>query len=113
MLLLTHSLLVCSESPAAPGKPSSSQGAHEGPVTGISVDACNRYLITSGWDGKLRSWDFNKRRVKGTLECGSTITRMCHHSDSALVAVACEDLLIRMYDIEVCPIHRRSGSYAL
>lgn len=75
--------------------------AHEGPVTGLSVDACNRYLVSAGWDGKLRAWDFTKRRLKGTLDCGSPVTRMCHHADSALVAVACDDLLIRMYDIEV------------
>ena len=49
----------------------------------------------------VRAWDFSKRRLKGTLDCGSPVSRMCHHADSALVAVACDDLHIRMYDIEV------------
>ena len=70
-------------------------------MTGLSVDAVNRYLVSTGSDGALRAWDFSKRRLKGTLDCGSPVSRMCHHADSALVAVACDDLHIRMYDIEV------------
>ena len=84
------------EEPDAPSQP-----AHSGPIRGLSVDACNRYLLSAGYDGRLRSWDFSKRRLKGTLDCGSPITHLAHHADTGMAAIACDDLTLRMYDAEV------------
>ncbi len=35
------------------------------------------------------------------LQVGVPIARMCHHPSTGLLAVACDDLVIRMYDVEV------------
>jgi hypothetical protein len=52
----------------------------------------------------VQVWDFSKRRLNGSIACGSAVTRLCRHADSALVAVAGVDLVIRMYDTEVSPL---------
>lgn len=39
--------------------------------------------------------------VAGELKVGSPVARMARHANSALLAVACDDLSIRMFDVEV------------
>lgn len=39
--------------------------------------------------------------VQGELAVGSAVTWMARHANSALLAVACDDLSIRMFDVEV------------
>jgi U3 small nucleolar RNA-associated protein 21 len=63
---------------------------------GISVDACNRSMVTAGIDGWLRVWDFKKRAMLMELEVGCAVNRLAAHAGSALVAVACDDLVLRM-----------------
>jgi WD40 repeat protein len=75
--------------------------AHDGAVAGVSVDACNRLLVSGGADGRVRMWDFKRRRLTGEVDVGVAISRTCHHADSALLAVSCIDDVIRMYDVEV------------
>ena len=36
------------------------------------------------------------RKLRGELDVGSPITRMCQHAGSALIAAAADDLVIRM-----------------
>ncbi|CAK0785298.1 hypothetical protein CVIRNUC_008505 [Coccomyxa viridis] len=76
------------------------QHAHGGSVTGLSADACNKLLVSGGYDGALRIWSFKRRRLLHTVPVGRPIARLCHHASSALLSLATDDLLIRMYDIE-------------
>jgi U3 small nucleolar RNA-associated protein 21 len=70
--------------------------AHEGVVAGVAADACNKLLVTGGLDGQLRMWAFKGRKLQNEIALGSPPTRLCHHANSALVSVACDDLVIRM-----------------
>ena len=72
------------------------QHAHDGSVTGLSADACNKLLVSGGYDGALRIWSFKGRRLLHTVPVGRPIARLCHHASSALLSVATDDLLIRM-----------------
>ena len=72
------------------------QHAHDGSVTGLSADACNKLLVSGGYDGALRIWSFKRRRLLHTVPVGRPIARLCHHASSALLSVATDDLLIRM-----------------
>ena len=73
------------------------QHAHDGSVTGLSADACNKLLVSGGYDGALRIWSFKRRQLLHTVPVGRPIARLCHHASSALLSVATDDLLIRMY----------------
>jgi U3 small nucleolar RNA-associated protein 21 len=51
--------LLAAEAAAAALKP-----AHEGAVTGLGVDSCNRVMVSAGTDAVLRLWDFRTMKVR-------------------------------------------------
>ena len=70
--------------------------AHGSSVTGIAGDACNKVLVTAGLDGRLCMWDFKQQRLQGEVAVGSAVACMAHHPATSLVALAADDLLLRM-----------------
>lgn len=70
--------------------------AHDSSVTGIAADACNKLLVSTGLDGKLRVWHFKQQSLQGEVGVGSPVACMAHHPATSLVAVAADDLAIRM-----------------
>lgn len=72
------------------------KNAHEGAVVGVAADACNKLLVTGGLDGRLRMWAFKGRQMQNEVALGSSPMRLCHHANSALLSVACDDLVIRV-----------------
>ena len=71
------------------------------PLPPPPADSCNRLVATAGQDGFIRVWDFKKRVLKAEIRVGCPVTRVCHHAGTGLMAAACEDNVIRMYDMEV------------
>ncbi|BFZ56439.1 rRNA-processing protein utp21 [Savitreella phatthalungensis] len=76
------------------------------PVTGIAVDALNDTVVTASLDGHLRFYDFRTGLLKGTLDIGSGIAILRHHARADLIAVACDDLGLRVVDVETRRIVR-------
>lgn len=78
------------------------QGKHTKAVTGLMIDGLNTTVISCGLDGKLKFWDFLTGQLKDELDwhpmCAITGLRYSHASD--LLAVTCDDLSIRVIDIE-------------
>jgi len=70
--------------------------AHDSSVTGIAADACNKVLVTTGLDGRLCMWDFKQQRLQGEVAVGSAVACMAHHPATSLVALAADDLVLRM-----------------
>jgi U3 small nucleolar RNA-associated protein 21 len=91
------------------GGPGGAAAAHDGAVLGMAADACNRYLVTAGLDGVVRSWDFAKRTLRAQADAGSPVARIAHHASTGLLAAACDDLVIRMFDVEVSQRCMRGG----
>lgn len=89
------------------GEPGSTIPAHDGAIYGIAADACNRYVASAGLDGVLRVWDFSQREKRGEVAVGSAVAKMVHHPGTGMVALACDDLVIRMYDVEAMRSVRR------
>ena len=82
--------------------------AHDGAVTGLASDSCNRYLISCGLDATLRVWNFSgKRTLIGELSTGAPVLKLTHHPSTGLAAAVCDDLIIRMYDVEALRAVRR------
>lgn len=91
-----------------PGKnPKAIVSAHDGAIYGLGVDDCNRYLVSAGLDKKIRVWDFAKKVLKGEMHVDSAISRVAHHSGTGLLVAACDDLVLRMYDVEALRLVRR------
>lgn len=77
-------------------------GKHTKAVTGIVVDSLNQYIISCSLDGKIKFWDF----LTGTLLeeinwSPMTAPLACrYHAASNLLAFACDDLSVRVVDLE-------------
>lgn len=70
--------------------------AHDGAVVGVASDSSNRQLVSVGGDGWLRVWSFRQGQLLREIRIGSRPTRLAAHPGTALVAVACDDLVLRM-----------------
>ncbi|KAL8932811.1 MAG: hypothetical protein Q9216_006659, partial [Gyalolechia sp. 2 TL-2023] len=66
------------------------------------VDQINRTVISCGLDGKIKFWDFHTGKLKDEIDWSSTtaITAAQYYRSSDLVAFSCDDLAIRIIDIE-------------
>jgi WD40 repeat protein len=80
------------------GKPKATEKAHADDVTGIATDAMNAKVFTVGSDGYLRVWDFATHARVADVSVGVPITQLETARDSGLLALACEDLTIRVFD---------------
>lgn len=79
---------------------------HRKPVTGIACDANNRRVVTSSIDGTIKLWDFNDARCLSTVDIGSPVSRMLLHASNNLLAVAADDLCVRIVDVDTAKVVR-------
>jgi len=82
---------------------------HRGAVTGIVTDATNRWIATTGLDGKIKFWAFLTGKLLHEIDwphssAGITVARLYRNSD--LLALACDDLCIRVVDTETKKVVR-------
>ncbi|KAI9255740.1 Utp21 specific WD40 associated putative domain-containing protein [Phascolomyces articulosus] len=73
---------------------------HKKAVTGLASDLANRYLISGSVDRTIKIWDFKSATVMHTIELESPIVKIEFHRENNLIAVACDDLGIRVIDLE-------------
>ena len=72
------------------------RNAHTGAVVGLAADSFNHTLVSAGFDGWLRCWEFKKCRMGLEIQVGSAISKLAAHPGTALIAVAADDLVLRM-----------------
>ncbi|EPS38443.1 hypothetical protein H072_7811 [Dactylellina haptotyla CBS 200.50] len=81
---------------------------HAGAVTGLAVDSVNKVMISCGLDGFVKFWEFKsgllQQQISFTENTACTALRM--HRSSGLIAISCDDLGIRVVDIETRKVVR-------
>ncbi|KAK7928003.1 U3 small nucleolar RNA-associated protein 21-like protein [Apiospora marii] len=77
-------------------------GRHTKAVTGIAVDSMNKFIISCSLDGKVKFWEFLTGRLVGEINWSPmvAITGCRYHAANDLIAFSCDDLSIRVVDIE-------------
>lgn len=77
-------------------------GKHTMAVTGIIVDSLNKTVVSSSLDGKIKFWDFLTGNLLEQIDWAPmTIPTACkHHAPSNLLAFSCDDMSIRVVDME-------------
>lgn len=80
--------------------------AHSRVVHGVVCDSLNQVVISGSQDGFVHFWHFTRHTLLHTIEIGSAITLMEIQRDSGLLAVACDDLVIRVIDVSTQKIVR-------
>ncbi|KAF8643908.1 hypothetical protein AX16_008924 [Volvariella volvacea WC 439] len=80
-------------------------------VVGLASDALNRVVIAATLDGTLNFFDFHTATLDHTLILPSTAVSILLHRDSGLLAIICDDLVVRIVDIETKRIVRELGGF--
>ena len=76
------------------------EGRHTAAVTGLVVDALNRTVVSSSLDGTLKFWSFGTGLLLHQLALTprTPISLLRHHRANDLLALACDDLAVRIVD---------------
>ena len=76
------------------------EGRHTAAVTGLVVDALNRTVVSSSLDGTLQFWSFSTGLLlhRLALTPRTPISILRHHRANDLLALACDDLAVRIVD---------------
>lgn len=69
-------------------------------ITGIVTDSLNSTVVASTLEGKLYFFDFHTTQRVAEMELDSSITGLDLQRDSGLLSVICDDLVVRLVDIE-------------
>lgn len=101
-LKMQHSSTESEDRSEGTGKYGPGEGKHTKAVTGIMVDSLNRTVISCGLDGKIKFWDFLTGIIQHEIDWHhlAAITASRYHRLSDLTALSCDDLAIRVVDIE-------------
>ncbi|KAL5635715.1 hypothetical protein ACGC1H_004506 [Rhizoctonia solani] len=75
-------------------------------VTGIATDALNRVLVASTLSGSIHFFDFHTTAKLDQLDIPSTAVSIELQRDSELLAIICDDLTVRIADIETRKVVR-------
>ncbi|KAJ3332172.1 hypothetical protein HDU76_001053 [Blyttiomyces sp. JEL0837] len=73
---------------------------HKKPIFGLGVDSVNTKLVSAGLDSSIKVWDTATGKVSMSIPMTSSVSAMHVHSDNNIVAVACDDLALRIIDID-------------
>ncbi|KDP45683.1 hypothetical protein JCGZ_17290 [Jatropha curcas] len=73
--------------------------AHEGEVVGLACDSTNTLMISAGYHGDVKVWDFKGRGLKSRWEIGCTLVKTVYHRLNGLLATVADDLVIRLFDV--------------
>ncbi|CBJ32264.1 similar to WD repeat domain 36 [Ectocarpus siliculosus] len=89
------------------GAKAGSWRGHRGAVSGVGVDAVNKTMVSAGVDGLLVFWAFKEKRADGAVAVGSGVSQLELVRDTELVALACDDMVVRLYDLATRKLVRR------
>ncbi|KAF5389950.1 hypothetical protein D9757_003621 [Collybiopsis confluens] len=89
----------------------SEKNAKERSVTGLATDPLNTAVIASTLDGTINFFDFHTAKLEHTVILPSAIVSLTLQRDSGLLAVVCDDMVVRLLDIETRSTVREFGGF--
>ncbi|KAF9679869.1 hypothetical protein SADUNF_Sadunf06G0060400 [Salix dunnii] len=72
--------------------------AHESEVVGVACDSTNTQMISAGYHGDVKVWDFKGRALKSRWEVGCSLVKIVYHRLNGLLATVADDFIIRLFD---------------
>lgn len=76
------------------------EDGHKKAITGLQSDRLNRILISGSLDGQLKLWDIKSGKCEHSMEMPAPITHLLLYPENNHLAVICDDLCIRIVDVE-------------
>ncbi|PAV23976.1 Utp21-domain-containing [Pyrrhoderma noxium] len=95
--------------PEVSSRPGSSN--NERSITGLATDSLNKLVIASTFDGTVNFFDFHTEALLHTVVLPSTCASITLQRDSGLLAAVCDDLTVRLVDIETYRIVRELSGF--
>ena len=86
--------------------------AHSKAITSLFSDNTNTILVSASLDSHLKIWDFNKSILVHSIKLPASISRMEFHNESRLVALVCDDLVVRVVDVDSARLVREFSGHA-
>ncbi|CAD6336090.1 unnamed protein product [Miscanthus lutarioriparius] len=83
------------------------QCAHDGEVVGLACDATNGSLISAGYHGDIKLWDFKTCKLKSRLDVGKSVTKIAFHRPNGLLATVAGDMVLILFDTVSMKMVRR------
>lgn len=83
------------------------QCAHDGEVVGLACDATNSSLISAGYHGDIKVWDFKTCKLKSRLDVGKSVTKIAFHRPNGLLATVAGDMVLILFDTVSMKMVRR------
>ncbi|PKA52914.1 Katanin p80 WD40 repeat-containing subunit B1 like [Apostasia shenzhenica] len=81
--------------------------AHGGEVVGVACDATNCVMISAGYHGDIKVWDFKGCVVKSKWEVGKSVTKIVYQRTNGLLATVANDKVIRLFDVTALRMVRK------
>ncbi|KAK9293293.1 hypothetical protein L1049_021285 [Liquidambar formosana] len=85
--------------------------AHAGEVIGVACDSTNKLMISAGYHGDIKVWDFKGRDLKSRWEIGCSVVKIVYHRSNGILATVADDLIIRLFDVVAQRIVRKFGGH--
>ncbi|KAF9316671.1 hypothetical protein BG003_001695 [Podila horticola] len=76
------------------------EDGHKKAITGLQSDRLNRTLISGSLDGQLKLWDIKSGKCEHSMEMPAPITHLLLFTENNHLAVICDDLCIRIVDVD-------------
>ncbi|RAL53865.1 hypothetical protein DM860_004336 [Cuscuta australis] len=86
--------------------------AHDGEVIGIACDSTNTLMISAGYHGDVKIWDFKGKGLKSRLDIDCSLVKIVYHRSNGLLATAADDLVIRVFDAVALRMVRKFQGHA-
>uniref|UniRef100_A0A0D6QUZ2 Uncharacterized protein n=1 Tax=Araucaria cunninghamii TaxID=56994 RepID=A0A0D6QUZ2_ARACU len=80
---------------------------HHGAVVGLACEATNTFLISGGYNGDIKVWDFKCRELKFRWEVGAPLVKMIYHPGNGLLATSADDMILRLFDVTAMRLVRK------
>ncbi|KAK4273647.1 hypothetical protein QN277_016997 [Acacia crassicarpa] len=73
--------------------------AHDGEVVGVACDSTNTLMISAGYHGDIKVWDFKGCQLKSRWGIGRPIVKINYHRHNGLLAAVVDDYTIQLVDV--------------
>ena len=89
------------------------KGSHQDTpcVTGLALSAGNRTLVSTHMSGLVCFWDYGRRAIVYTTRFPAAISKLVVHAESDLMAIVCDDHVIRIMDMDTQQLVRQFDSH--
>ncbi|RWR75205.1 U3 small nucleolar RNA-associated protein 21 [Cinnamomum micranthum f. kanehirae] len=73
--------------------------AHDGEIVAVACDSINCLMISAGYHGDIKVWDFKGRQLKSRLDVGCSFVKFAYHRVNGLLATVADDMVLRLFDV--------------